>query len=362
MDISEILDAREVPTPPGPAMRVLDVKNNPEAGIDDLVDVVQQDAALAAKIVATANSPVYRRGDPVTSLERAVRVLGFRSVMTIALALSVASTMPSKGTVAGIPMTQYWTRSVLTAGAARLVAREVQKDLAEEAFFVGLIAHLGRVIMGLTASDDYEPLTRDHDGWPPLPVEREAFGFSSAAVTGALLTQWGMPELIAEAARLVESVEPSEATGVDEEDLARIVHLATLISSFLVQEGNGAQLQELVREAGAIGIGAHAIDSLLDEVFRNIQDLAEEFEVPADERRYAEIITNARIELVACVSAWHQARSHRALQPPCFRRAARPTAQPTHASSGSAHETARRDHDRPRSLQGGKRHLRPRCG
>lgn len=316
LDLSTLLDAREVPTPPTAALRVLEVKNDPDASMADLVAVVQQDPGLAVKIMTTANSPAYRRGDEVTTVERAVSLIGFRSVTTIALAFSVASTMPATGIVAGIPMTTFWTRSIVTAATARLVSQEISGELAEESFFVGLIAGLGRVVMGLVAPDQYEPIATQHDGWPTFNAETAVFDFSSATTTAALLRQWKMPELFADAADQIETVESSGAGSSNAEDIARSVRLAMAITEFYVDQGDGTVLRELTGHAREYGIPTPRIDEILDHVFEHIEELAKQFGVDADIDRYAEIINTARGELVELSlqtdADWHAESTRRA--------------------------------------------------
>lgn len=316
IDLSTLLDAREVPTPPTAALRVLEIKNDPDASMSELVAVVQQDPGLAVKIMTTANSPAYRRGDAVTTVDRAVSLIGFRSVTTIALAFSVASTMPSTGVVAGIPMTTFWTRSIVTAATARLVSQEIAGDLAEESFFVGLIAGLGRVVMGLVIPDEYEPLATEHDGWPTFNDETAVFDFSSATTTAALLRQWKMPELFADAADQIETVPSGGAGSSNAEDIARSVRLAMAITEFYVDQGDGAMLRELTAHALDYGISPSRIDQLLDLVFEHIEELAKQFGVDADVERYAEIVNTARGELVELSlqtdAAWREESEKRA--------------------------------------------------
>lgn len=315
IDLSTMLDAREVPTPPAAALRVLEIKNDPDACIGDLVEVVVQDPGLAVKILSTANSPVYRRGDQITSVERAVSMIGFRSVTTIALAFSVASTMPATGVVGGIPMTTFWTRSVVTAATSRLISQEIAPDLGEEAFFVGLIAGLGRVIMGLVVPNDYEPLAIEHRGWPTLSAEIGVFDFSSATTTAALLRQWNMPDLFADAADRIETVPSHGAGSSPEDDIARIVRLSMAVTEFFVEEGDGTILRDLTAHATEYGIDAARIDELLDHVHEHVEQLAEQFGVETDVDEYAKIVNTARGQLVELTlqtdAAWHEERELR---------------------------------------------------
>ena len=125
IDLESLVDCREVPTPPSAAQRILEIRANPDSSIKELADVVETDPALVIKILATANSAFYRRGNEVTSVERAISLMGRNSVMTITLAFSVASSIPADGTVGGVSMARYWNHSIVTAAAARALSANI---------------------------------------------------------------------------------------------------------------------------------------------------------------------------------------------------------------------------------------------
>ena len=195
-------------------------------------------------------------------------------------------------------MSTFWSRSVVTSSAARLAARSIAPHLGEEAFFVGLIAGLGRVVMGMVVPDEYEPLATAHQGWPTLASESAVFDFSSATTTAGLLRQWGMPEQFAAAADLIEVVPSTGAGSSDEEDLARIVRLSMAVTSFYMEQGDGAVLRELTVHAFDYGLTSEAVDELLDDTQANVQQLAEQFGVALDATAYAEIVSSARAHLI----------------------------------------------------------------
>ena len=129
VDIHKIVNSKDVPTPPTVLLHILEVNRNPEAGLSELVDAVSMDPALTAKVIAAANSPMYRRTREVTSLDRAVAQVGVRSVVTLALAFSITRTMPTTGQIGGLRLGVFWVRSVTAAVAAKAVAARVLPEL-----------------------------------------------------------------------------------------------------------------------------------------------------------------------------------------------------------------------------------------
>jgi len=68
----------EIPPLPETAQKVMKLRVNPDAGVDDLADVVETDPSLAAQVVSWAASPYYAAPGKIRSVEDAIgRVLGF---------------------------------------------------------------------------------------------------------------------------------------------------------------------------------------------------------------------------------------------------------------------------------------------
>jgi HD-like signal output (HDOD) protein len=69
-----------VPTLPEVAVKVVQLVGNPHASLKDFVEVVQNDQALTARLLRTANSALYAQRQPVTQLQRAMVLLGLTIV------------------------------------------------------------------------------------------------------------------------------------------------------------------------------------------------------------------------------------------------------------------------------------------
>ncbi|MGF1599711.1 MAG: diguanylate cyclase [Acidimicrobiales bacterium] len=296
LDIDRLADAREVPTPPAAAVRILELRSDPNAGVRELARAVEQDPALAIKILATANSAYYRRGTEIYSVDRAISMIGRSSVMTIALAFSVASSIPTEGMVGGVSMRSYWSHSVLTAAAARSLADELSPALSDEAFLVGLISSMGRVVLALAATEVYAPLAAANDGWPRHEVERATLGFSSANAAASILRSWSMPELFASA---IEGIErPDEVDDPGTRTLASVTALGADIAEFYIDRGDADHLRRLAMRATSLGVPGDTVDRVLDGLQRRAIDIAEQFAVSICADEYSATIAQARAQLV----------------------------------------------------------------
>ena len=99
---SKIACHSNLPTPPGIALKLIDLVNDDESSISDLVDIVKNDPALSTRVIKTVNSPLFCLQRKVTTLNHAVTLLGFHAVQAIALSFSLANNLIGKKAVESI--------------------------------------------------------------------------------------------------------------------------------------------------------------------------------------------------------------------------------------------------------------------
>jgi len=68
-------------------VEVFRVMADPDSSFGQLYGVVKYDQAISSRIISIANSPYYNRGTPVTSLERAMVMVGYREIERIIMCL-----------------------------------------------------------------------------------------------------------------------------------------------------------------------------------------------------------------------------------------------------------------------------------
>ena len=238
-DLPELVSrAENLPTVPAVALEALRLTQDDESTLDDLARVLEQDPALAAKLLKLANSSLFHLGQDVTSLQRAVMVLGMKTVKLMSLSFSLVSELPSGSTPAGssetFDLAGYWRRSLIAAVAGRSFARLVRSRLGDEAFLCGILSHLGQLVLARSLPTSYAEVLEASTGWPTLRTEQRILGFHHGDVSGALLSEWGLPHSltvpVSFAFRLHEL--PSDTAG-DTRELALLVGIAGLAVAIL---------------------------------------------------------------------------------------------------------------------------------
>lgn len=72
------------------------------------------------------------------------------------------------------------------------LASHVSRVLCEDAFSVGLVANIGRLVVARCIPEKYAMALVDGP-WSYAPLERQVLGYTTAEVSAALLQQWGLP-------------------------------------------------------------------------------------------------------------------------------------------------------------------------
>jgi putative nucleotidyltransferase with HDIG domain len=191
--------AISLPAVPQVYLRLVAVLEDPEATTQDAARVVEQDPALAAKLLQLANSGFFARSQTISRLDQAVGLVGFRTLATLALSAGVFTAFRPTRPIEHFSVEVLQRHSTLVARIARRLLPA--GHLQDEAAAAGLLHDIGFLILA-----DQEPdylaalLELAHDERRLVPdVEYEQRGISHAEVGAHLLALWGVPHSIVEA-------------------------------------------------------------------------------------------------------------------------------------------------------------------
>ncbi len=182
---------------PAVAVRICQLADDPNATAHDLERIIAQDLALTARLLRVANSSAFGMQRTITTISRAVTVLGSRIVRDLAFGVAAVHSfdrIPSEL----ITMEDFWTRSMLSAAAAKELAnRSAHRSAAESAFVEGLLHEVGLLILFQSRPDESRRallMLADDPGEMTLQqCESEILGFDHCDVGAALARRWDLP-------------------------------------------------------------------------------------------------------------------------------------------------------------------------
>src|SRR5210317_2212987 len=127
-------------------IKVLETCNDPRASANDLHRIISLDPVLTGRVLRLINSAYYSLGVPITSLTRAVVMLGLNTVKNLALSFAILENLRSNGSFSVFSPDEFWTHSLCVGVIAKsLAAVKGNTPQGLEAFFVaGLLHDLGK--------------------------------------------------------------------------------------------------------------------------------------------------------------------------------------------------------------------------
>ncbi len=169
-----------------------------KASAQDVAKVLSSDQALAGKVLKLVNSSFYGVQQDVTTISRAVVLLGFTGVRNLAMGFGSISALQKLG--GELDMEGFWAHALANGAAAQSLAPFVNRRTdPEEAFLAGLMHDIGAYVLAVAVPEIYAPILED-PGRDRLEAESEMCGMTHAQVGRGLLKFWGLPHPFSDAA------------------------------------------------------------------------------------------------------------------------------------------------------------------
>ena len=247
---------------PTVAMQILDLMQNPQVDPRTLKECIENDPALAGKVLRVVNSSLFGLSRQVSDLQQALGLLGIKPLKLLVLGFSLPTGLFLD--LEAKTLSWYWRRTLTKAIACRELAEQLWPMPGDEAFLVGLFQDLGVLLLLQELGRPYArlievALARRLDLGS---LETAALRFRHSALSAKLLGRWKLPQALCEAV----GAEPEGGQKgtvpfssnenwdspplVAPPTLAKILHLAELVARLLVdgQPDALAQLTEDGRE------------------------------------------------------------------------------------------------------------------
>ena len=199
----------DLPSLPQAASAALKLLRDPGVTAAQMEQVICKDPSLAATILRIANSALFGVREEVSTLHRAVVVIGINALPSIILS-AVTEAMCRSPRVKDLLL---WEHSIAVALASQEIARATTHLAVEEAFVAGLLHDVGKVVLRQQADRQYDEVIERvcSQGQTFIEAEEAVFDFDHTTVGALVIHNWGLPSQLEEAVRMHH--EPQWASG-----------------------------------------------------------------------------------------------------------------------------------------------------
>lgn len=147
-------DQLTLPSLPEVAIKIRDAVDSESNSAEEIANILTQDAAITARLLQVANSPIYRARSEIIDLQMAVTRLGTRVVRDLIITLAMKQMFQASSEILKQKFHALWLTSVEVAAISRLLANQASLN-PEQAVIAGLIHNIGALpILQLAQQDE----------------------------------------------------------------------------------------------------------------------------------------------------------------------------------------------------------------
>ena len=191
---------KDLPTISSVANEINIADKNDSLTAQSLGTIISRDPALTATVLKLANSAYYGMAREITTLERAVTILGFDTIKNLALSISVFHVFKSReGQL--LDLKDLWYHSLGTGLAAKHLALHspaltYDKTLPEQAFICGILHDIGKIAFAQNLPAEMAEILKQtqRGSFSQHEIEKNILGFNHQKAGQAMAELWNFPE------------------------------------------------------------------------------------------------------------------------------------------------------------------------
>jgi len=195
MDINEILNSiKEFPAMPNVIMHALNIMKDPESSTKELAKIISYDQSLSTKVLTLVNSSYYGFPQQITSINRAIALIGMSKAKNIILAVAMRPMLTNQNDK------ELWKHSIRTAVGCEHLAKYLKIMDSDEAFVIGFLHDLGKMVLCLKSSEMCQKVKElTSQGASVIEVEQMFFKTDHCQMGSLLAKKWQLPLMVANA-------------------------------------------------------------------------------------------------------------------------------------------------------------------
>ena len=255
------------------------ITGSDKESISNLSNSILKDFSLTNKILRLVNSVYFRQagGGNISTISRAVLVLGFDAVRNIAITVMLFEHLQNKGNANLLK--EEFLRANLAAILAKDIGEKTSARDVEQAFICSMFHNLGRLLSQFYFSDESEEIKRLIEQKPCSEevAAVQVLGISFEDLGIGIARTWGFPNLIVNSMRKLPAGAVRKANTVEER--MRILsafsnELCTMISG-VEPEQRQKELRKITTRFGEnIALGDQALRETMEKSFQEVAQFA----------------------------------------------------------------------------------------
>ncbi|AUG04838.1 HDOD domain-containing protein [Pseudomonas sp. 09C 129] len=198
--IQQALQGISVPPQPQIMVDLQMEQYMPDPDLEVIARLISQDPGLSGALLKIVNSPYYGLSNKIASIQRAVNLLGSRSIINLINAQSIKGEMSDETIVT---LNRFWDTAQDVAMTCLTLAKRTGSQAVDEAYALGLFHDCGVPLMLKRFPDYMTVLEEAYASAGPenrvVDTENRAFNTNHAVVGYYTAKSWRLPEHVTNA-------------------------------------------------------------------------------------------------------------------------------------------------------------------
>jgi len=210
----EILDyVEKMPAFPRSVHKIIELTSSSDSSARDIITVIESDPVMTGKILQVMNSAFYSLPVKITSIHRALVIIGLNTIKNLAISIAVIGVLkPYKD--AEFDSDLFLEHSFAVAVLCKILAERQGISLLESSdyFIAGLFHDFGKIIFAEFKPELFKQALKESNtnNISLHLAELKYLGINHAHVSYILALKWGLSENIAESIKLHHQESPSD--------------------------------------------------------------------------------------------------------------------------------------------------------
>jgi len=211
-------DKLVLPTLPEVALRVRETLEDEDAGMGDVAKVITSDAALSARLIQVANSPLLRASRSIESVDAAVTRMGGDMTRNLVTSIAMEQMFQATSDATDKRLRALWEHSTQVAALSHALCKQFTKLKPDQALLAGLVHDIGALPI-LTMAEDVPEILDDEKLLDSI-IQK-----AHCTVGEAILKKWNFSEELIAVAAEHEDLTRTHAGDADYVDLIIVANI-----------------------------------------------------------------------------------------------------------------------------------------
>jgi serine/threonine protein kinase len=272
----------DFPALSGSIVRIQSISSSDKESVASLTNEILKDVALTNKLLRLVNTAHYSRGGAISTVSRAVTLVGFNSIRSMALSLVLLEHMQDKAHANLLK--EEFLRSLMAGSIARELCPNLQES--EEAFIGAMFQNLGRLLTEYYFPEEaraVRALTGGKEAVSESTAATTVLGMSYEALGAGIAKAWHLPDSIQRCIRKPVGAPPASKPADASERIRWTAMAANEMADVLLRsepKDSAVQLAKIgQRYVRSLGLSAREIEAATAQAREKLADLARAMDI-----------------------------------------------------------------------------------